>query len=429
MGSPPVNGMKRWLMRLGHKAKVIDRLNVIHVAGTKGKGSTCAYVASFLREHAKKNGITQKIGLYTSPSLWPCNRIWIDSSPLPEDLLVKRILEVERRLDFNPENPSPYYAIPGFLQMMAIVSFHTFIEEGVNVIICEAHHGGEFDATNFIQHPTITAITKIGMDHVENLGGSIKNIAWHKGGIFKKNVLGLSVSQAQEAEEELARRAIEKGAQLQFIKDARCTLSGFINDEIFERIPIEQRENCALATQITHEYLRLNGHSLNEEDIKAGIDTYCWPGRFHVVDSVGCKWYLDGAHNETSMEVVAEWYERVVSTDSIRVLIFANFSNSRTRDWSRIIRVLGRSLTSGVQSVIFVQGIEYDDHFTITDQRLEDYARLWGQNWPSTSIYKAVNVQDAIDLVKSFGVRRHVLVTGSLYLAEAALELLKNKNF
>ena len=165
MGSPPVNGMKRWLMRLGHKvcalnskmgftnglqAKVIDRLNVIHVAGTKGKGSTCAYVASFLREHAKKNGITQKIGLYTSPSLWPCNRIWIDSSPLPEDLLVKRILEVERRLDFNPENPSPYYAIPGFLQMMAIVSFHTFIEEGVNVIICEAHHGGEFDATNFI---------------------------------------------------------------------------------------------------------------------------------------------------------------------------------------------------------------------------------------------------------------------------------------
>ncbi|KAJ5718574.1 hypothetical protein N7488_004220 [Penicillium malachiteum] len=83
---------------------------------------------------------------------------------------------------------------------MAVVAFHHFIQEGVDVVICEAHHGGQSDATNFIERPIITAITRIGMDHVDNLGGSIQNIAWHKGDIFKENVPAFSVPQVPEAE-------------------------------------------------------------------------------------------------------------------------------------------------------------------------------------------------------------------------------------
>jgi folylpolyglutamate synthase len=139
--------------------------------------------------------------------------------------------------------------------MLAIVSFHTFIEEGVNVVICEAHHGGQFDATNFVDRPVITAITKIGMDHVENLGKTLRHIAWHKSGIFRDGVLAFSVPQDQEAKGEIERRAAEIGASLQFIRSVKEALLEFLKNDQIEKIPLEQRENCALATQIAYRFL------------------------------------------------------------------------------------------------------------------------------------------------------------------------------
>jgi folylpolyglutamate synthase len=184
--------------------------------------------------------------------------------------------------------------------MMAIVSFHTFIKEGVDVAICEAHHGGEFDATNFIRRPAITAITKIGMDHVDNLGRTIQDIAWHKCGIFRAGVLALSVRQDPEAEAMMKCRAKEKKALLQFVEDVKI-----------EGVSLEQRENIALAMQIANEFLQLSDQSLDKRDFLADIVKCRWPGRFDIVEHDGCTWYLDGAHNETSMRVLAEWYERV----------------------------------------------------------------------------------------------------------------------
>jgi folylpolyglutamate synthase len=252
-------------------------------------------VDSFLREHATRNGINRKIGLYTSPSLWPRNRIRIDSKPLPEDIFAKRFFEVYTGLSLDGDTSSS--KTPGFLQMMAIVAFHTFIKEGADVVICEAHHGGEFDATNIFSRPAITAVTKISLDHVDSLGTTIRSIAWHKSGIFRAGVLVLSVRQDPEAEDEIKRRAKEKGALLHFVENV--TIEGLI---------LEQRENCALARRIADEFLH---HSLDEQDVAAGIRKCRWPGRFDIVDYGGCTWYLDGAHNETSMKVVGEWYERV----------------------------------------------------------------------------------------------------------------------
>lgn len=331
---------------------------------------------------------------------------------------------------------APGVKTPGFLQMMAIVSFHTFITEGVDIVICEAHHGGQFDATNFIDHPVITALTKIGMDHVENLGGSIRNIAWHKSGIFKKGALALSVPQVPEADDEIKRRAREKGVEL----------TPFVEVGDPKGVPLEQRENCTLATQIAYRFLKQSGHLLDGRDVEAGIKACYWPGRFEVVNHSNLTWYLDGAHNETSMEVVAKWYDRIAearyvfdaiideksnktTSSSPRVLIFAHFSPKRTRDWKKILETLGKCLQAPIHHVIFVNRIEFDDHFTTPEGWLEDYAQFWRDNWAPDSIRMADRVRDgiqqALDLAKENGNGAQILVTGSLYLVEAALELVQ----
>lgn len=392
---------------------------------------------SFLHENARRSGVKRKIGLYTSPSLWPRNRIRIDSNPLSEELFAKRVFEVYNGLSLGSGTLAPGAKTPGFLQMMAIVSFHTFIKEGVKVVICEAHHGGQFDATNFIDRPVITAITKIGMDHVENLGGSIRNIAWHKSGIFKQGALALSVPQVPEAEDEIRRRAGEKGVEL----------TPFVQVGDLKGVPLEQRENFTLATQIAYRFLERSGHLLDGRDVEVGIKACYWPGRFEIVNHGNLTWYLDGAHNETSMEVVAKWYDRVAKAryvfdamfdeksnkmtgSSPRALIFAHFSPKRTRDWTKILGTLGKCLRAPIHHAIFVNRIEFDDHFATPEEWLEDYAQFWRDNWAPGSIHMVDRVGDgieqALDLAKENGKGAQVLVTGSLYLVEAALELVKN---
>lgn len=137
----------------------LDGLNVIHVAGTKGKGSTCAYVNSFIQAYSKGALFPRKTGLYTSPHLISeTERIRINFQPLSEAAFAGYVFEVRDRLSLNTNEG------PGYLQLLALISFHAFIREGVDVAIYETHHGGEFCATNMVTHPAITAITTIGLD-------------------------------------------------------------------------------------------------------------------------------------------------------------------------------------------------------------------------------------------------------------------------
>ena len=106
--------------------------------------------------------------------------------------------------------------------------------------------------------------------------------------------------------------------------------------------------------------------------------------------------------------------------------MFAHYSPKRTRDWEKILTTLVGSLRSHIQHVILVENIEYDNHFATPAGLLEKYARFWQDHCPSVTIYKAVSVRNGIDHAKKIGLGGHVLVTGSLYLVEAALEIVKD---
>lgn len=261
---------------------------------------------------------------------------------------------------------------PRLLQLFALVSIHTFIREEVDAAIYETHHGGEFDTTNFIQRPVVTAITTLGMDHVKQLGPSLENIAWHKAGIFKPGIPALSTIQEPAAATVLQNRATEKeAARLNFvgIDPALPSNAPQLKQEV-------QRVNCSLALAAVNTFLEqkapAENQSLTSSDILQGIDQFFWPGRFQIIDDGRYKWFLDAAHNELSVSKAAQWFSQAApemldtssgSRDSgtlkvlpiARILIFSHVQSDQ-RDGVSILECLARSLKEcgmQIQHVIF----------------------------------------------------------------------------
>lgn len=229
-------------------------------------------------------------------------RIRIDFEPLPEALFAKYIFEVRDALGLNSVREGP-----GYLQLLALVSFHAFLQEGVEVAIYETHHGGEYCATNVIPTPVVTAVTTIGRDHIVDLGPSIENIAWHKAGIFKRGASAFTIRQEPKVSAVLHHRATEKGVVLRTVP-ADPQLSTQFDSSV-------QQLNCSLARAVADEFLQKAAPTgrpqyLSSDEIKEGLRRFRWPGRFETIQEDDCTWFLDVAHNEISILEASGWFQR-----------------------------------------------------------------------------------------------------------------------
>ncbi|KAF9872464.1 hypothetical protein CkaCkLH20_09961 [Colletotrichum karsti] len=220
LDSSALRQMRQWLGRLGYTPGDLNRLNILHVAGTKGKGTTCAFTQSILQQFQDTLGVPKKIGLYTSPHLVSVReRIRINSTAISEDLFTKYFFEVWNALGLPSLNS--YWEDgqfetrkPTYFRFLTLMAFHVFMQEDVDVAIIEVGVGGELDSTNIIEKPVAVAITTLGIDHVQTLGGTIEEIAWHKAGVTKNGCPAFTIEQVPEAMRVLEARAQEKDAQL-----------------------------------------------------------------------------------------------------------------------------------------------------------------------------------------------------------------------
>ncbi|KAH1309454.1 hypothetical protein KXX47_007065, partial [Aspergillus fumigatus] len=437
-GLPSVVGMKEWLQLLGHSDNAVNSLNVIHVSGTKGKGSTCAFTRAILRAHGMRTGFPKRIGLYTSPHL-QCirERIQLDDHPVPEDLFTKYFFEVwDCVMPEDIQQDSGVARQPRYLQFLALLAFHTFIREGVQAAIFEVHHGGEYDATNVIQSPVATGITSLGVDHVAQLGPTIEAIAWHKAGIFKPGAPAFSVNQKPGPADVMRKRALDKGTTLTFVSTNECLPT----DGTVLSVPV-QRLNCSLALELSRAFVHAKapGHTISDEDICHGVESFSLTGRFEIINEGQVQWFVDGAHNVLSLGEAAEWFARNASNEQkYRSLIFSHLSEAR--DGVTLVRSLAHALFKNKvkpDHVIFTTYQEREDDSIdrvteVSEARIHDlcalYCSVWKELDPQATVTSAPTIEEAVRLARTM--RAHedgmqALVTGSLYMVGGALRFLR----
>jgi dihydrofolate synthase/folylpolyglutamate synthase len=369
----------------------------LHVAGTNGKGSTCAFAASCLAEAG------YKVGFYSSPHLIRVNeRIRINGVEIDDASLGLRILEVLERYPDALDEPAPLT----YFELGTVVALWHFARERVDVAVLETGLGGRLDATTAAR-PSVTAITPISFDHIDYLGNTLAAIAAEKAGIFKAQVPAIVARQAPEALEVLERLAREAGAPL-WLEGRDFSFEGGVYKGKSASVPrlklglegAHQQQNAAVALACL-ERLGERGLPVPPDAIRRGLAATRWPGRFERVAGPP-EVILDGAHNPAGVEALLAALDATEKGKRLH-LVFGVLAD---KDHRPMIRALFPRCAS-------VHLTPVDNPRTLEPERYLEEARAL---CPESHMYASAEEALAGALRNARDASDRVVCTGSLFL-------------
>lgn len=404
---------KTFLKRLGNPAA--DR-KIVHVAGTNGKGSVCAYLQAILMAEGKRTGF------FTSPHLVSVNeRIRVDNIQIDNETFLKvfrKVLKIVRQMvEDGIEHPS-------YFEFLFGMGMTAFAETDVEYIILETGLGGRLDATNAIDNPALAIITSISLDHTAILGDTIEKIAGEKAGIIKPGVPVFFDGSSKKAAEVIKAKASELGVSCREVTKnayeiqevhrkyiAFSRRSAYDKDVIFQ-VPMcgcYQAMNAELALEAS-EYL-LAGEEIHMDRWKEALAELHWEGR---MERVGAHITVDGAHNPGAMEAFVESVKALDESErGEMVLLFSAVSDKK---YDQMIEYLCENLD--VKAYVVTQ---IEDERGVPAEELADVFR----RYTDRPVYCKERLEDAVrTAMNERGETGEIYCLGSLYLVGMVKKLL-----
>ena len=411
-----LNRMNRLLDKLGNPH---EKIRTVHIAGTKGKGSTATMLAQMLE------ACGHRAGLYTSPHIRELReRIRINNDMIKQIALTRLICMIEPHLEKMADDK------PTFFEIFTALAFRHFADEKVDIAVVECGLGGRLDSTNVLT-PAVVGLTSISLDHMHQLGDTIPKIAAEKAGVLKSNIPAVSVPQTPEAKRVLKKVARESNANLMFtgediefsyrVESSRrngCHTRICLTtpQSRFEHLPVplqgeHQALNCGLALALLDQ-LKLQGLKIDDEQAISGLAGVYVPGRMEML-SQDPRILVDGAHNAASVQALIRAVGQHIPYDSM-VMIFGCAAD---KDIPGMIEQIAK----GADKVIFTKAAGNNRAMSPKDLA-EMYEEHSGRVAQVTD-----SVADALNIGYSAVSREDIIcVCGSFYLVGEVKGLLAN---
>jgi dihydrofolate synthase/folylpolyglutamate synthase len=399
------------LARLGDPQK---KFPAVLIAGTNGKGSTAATLASIL------SAAGLHTGLYTSPHLERVNeRIRIAQKEIDNVSFAQHYFRVRKAAE-ELVAQGELSQLPSFFEVLTSLAFSYFAESHIDIAVLEVGMGGRLDATNVVE-PLLSVITDISLDHTEWLGPTIGAIAREKAGILRKGGVMVTLPQHQEANQVLGEVAMELDVRgvnaAKFVPGPGATGSYEV-EVLGQRVRIDsplagdhQHRNIALALAAAEELVaRPEFATITPGAIEEGIRNTSWPGRLEHIEAFGREWILDVAHNAAGAWALRAGLSTIMRDNTLGTLVFSCLKDKPLAELSQILFPLfERVILAPIHSAR-----------ATSLEELESAARQTG-----TVVEVASTVVEALQKAVESG-SNPIVVSGSVYLVGEARPLLLN---